>query len=155
MRNIYGHGGTVVSEWNGSTVITDGILLGSSIPIHLERGTNRVEIKRRCRAMHIAWECHKSFWTTDVVLRVRALCFQSLVYEAAISGLTAYVFSKTEAARIDTRILSYCRKMIGRVAYGQHTDCDGNTKYASLSNHVIWKKVRLVPVGIELKKNAV
>ena len=107
------------------------VYLGASLPTHPERKTNMPELKRRCKAMHVAWEMHKSIFTSRFSHKPKRIMFVSLVYESAISGLTAYALSEKECALLDSRIVAYGRKMLLGDACTKTKLPDGSTKYRS------------------------
>ena len=133
-----------------NNIVINPTYLGSRLFTHPERRTNMPEIQERCKAMHIAWECHKGLWHAQGALRPRLLVFSAIIYEAALSGLTAYAIRTNECRALDKRILAYGRRLMrGNACKKEYSN--GNTSYHAQSNFSVWKFLKIVPTFTELR----
>ena len=77
-------------------------------------GTLTVTFKKRIDAVHEAyWTC-KGFWGRKVPLTVKRGTFIGLVYNTALSGLEAEVPTYRQMKRLESVIMKYARKLLGK-----------------------------------------
>jgi len=109
-------------------------------------GKNTKEIATRLCCAWSKWNAFKGlFCCSHIPLRIRRLCFVSLVYNSLISALEAFVLTDKE---YDKLTMFICQRSRGLLLGKAHTKHDG--KHSQLSNVQVLRKVRLLPVHLEL-----
>lgn len=74
-------------------------------------GSKVAELSKRVKAIDTAWAKLGKYWTSNTPLKRKRLAFLA-VFEAAISGNQAVVFSKTDYCRLDAKVATYGRVVL-------------------------------------------
>ena len=69
------------------------------------------ELNRGLEATQHGWKCGGKLWTARVRKPINIAAFQSLVIEAALSGLTAVLLSFKQLNHVDAKTSKYLRVM--------------------------------------------
>ncbi|CAE8718606.1 unnamed protein product [Polarella glacialis] len=130
-REVYGKGKGVINE---GTVRATVKHLGC---INQLDGGNSAEISNRLRAARSHWNALRTLWTNGGVrLRIRLMCFRSLVLGTLLAGLTALVLSKADLRRLESFQMKHARALLR----GEACEIIGDT-YKHKTND--WVRARL------------
>ena len=100
------------------------------------------------RSAKTGWFSMGKFWYTPNFPRATVrLVFAARVQGALLSGFECFVPGKLDLDVFDTLLLHYARILLRGSACIKNKD----KKYAALSNNAVWKKVKMVPSGLELQ----
>ena len=114
-------------------------------------GRTNIEIDNRCRATEVGWVSFKAFWTSDNTLRNRAIVFRALVYEAAVSGMTAFVLTQSNVFKLTVKVVKYGRVLLQGRACRRKYENEEPTSYEALSNSEVLRLLWLSPIDVELR----
>ncbi len=125
-------------------VVFDARYLGGRIASNF---SNKAEKERRIQAIRQGYAELGSFWYTCPAENHVRIVFISKVVSPGLSGLTAYVWLKSESDEIDAVIASYARRIQGTRTRVE--DSEGNV-LCSLNSKQILMRWKIVPHAVEL-----
>ena len=87
-----------------------------------------MEVSNRIQAADKSWAIMGEFWSHGrMAKRPLVLIFTALVYNTLSSGLEACCLTKTQLQRIDSKVLSYGRRLMRGEACVKLVSEDGST----------------------------
>eukprot|EP00929_Paragymnodinium_shiwhaense_P036506 TRINITY_DN1955_c0_g1_i1.p1 TRINITY_DN1955_c0_g1~~TRINITY_DN1955_c0_g1_i1.p1 ORF type:complete len:1600 (+),score=138.99 TRINITY_DN1955_c0_g1_i1:125-4924(+) len=106
------------------------------------------EIRRRLRAMEVAYHTFRKFWhTRHIDFPFRVVAFRCIMSMTAFSGLTAFALTTTQTERLESALCKYARRVMQGAACKR--DEDDNVMY-TLSNREVLCHFGLARVDVEL-----
>ena len=115
------------------------------------KGNFNMEVSNRIQAADKSWAIMGKFWSHGrMARRPLVLMFTALVYNTLLSGLEACCLTKTHLQRIDSKVLSYGRKLMRGEACVKLVSEDGSTEFHALPSRKVWQYLELVPTSVEL-----